>query len=194
LRKIHLFMMVSLDGYFEGPNHDLSWHNVDDEFNRFAIEQLKETGLVLWGRRFYEGMESFWPGAEVDPQTSRDNLEIAHIINNIPKIVFSRTMKGVRETENWKNVKLVREFDPAEVRRLKEQSGKGIWVGGSDLALSFIQSDLIDEFRLMMNPVFIGRGTPIFQGMKDKLNLELTKTREFDSGNILLYYRPNRKQ
>ncbi len=107
MRKVHLFMMLSLDGFFEGPNHDLSWHNLDDELNKFAIEQLKETGLVLWGRRIYEVMESYWPGAEVDPNTSRDNLEIARLINNVPKIVFSRTLKSVRETDNWRNVKLV---------------------------------------------------------------------------------------
>src|SRR6266566_4086116 len=106
MRKIHLFVTLSLDGYFEGLNHDLSWHNVDHEFNKFAIEQLRETGLILFGRRTYQLMEGFWPKAAVDPETSLDNREVARLINNTEKIVFSRTLDSVRETENWKNVRL----------------------------------------------------------------------------------------
>src|SRR6266700_5472031 len=133
MRKIHLFVTLSLDGYFEGPNHDLSWHNVDDEFNKYAIEQLRDTGLILFGRRTYQLMEGFWPKAAVDPGTSLDNREIARLINNTEKIVFSRTLDSVQETENWKNVKLRRKVDPVEMRRLKEMPGKDIWVGTSDL-------------------------------------------------------------
>ena len=99
-------MTLSLDGYFEGLNHDLSWHNVDHEFNKFAIEQLRETGLILFGRRTYQLMEGFWPKAAVDSGTSPDNREVARLINNAEKIVFSRTLDSVRETENWRNVKL----------------------------------------------------------------------------------------
>ncbi len=183
-------MTLSLDGYFEGPNHDISWHNVDQEVNEFAIEQLREADLLLFGRRTYQLMEAYWPKAAKDPATSKDNLQIANLINDTNKIVFSRTLDRVEETENWKNVKLDHEFDPARIRRLKEQPGKGIWVGGSNLAVSFIRAGLIDEFRFMINPVVIGEGTPIFQGMNGRISLELTKTRRFDSGNILLYYKP----
>ncbi len=193
MRSIHLFVMLSLDGYFEGPNHDLSWHNVDDEFNKYAIEQLKETGLILFGRRTYQLMEGYWPKAAVDAETSPDDREIARLMNNTEKIVFSRTLEDVRETENWKNVKLRRKVDPVEIRRLKEMPGKDIWVGTSDLAVSFIKEDLIDEFRFMINPVIVGAGTRIFQGLNRRLNLELTRTRSFKSGNTLLYYVPKRK-
>jgi dihydrofolate reductase len=93
-------MMLSLDGYFEGPNHDLSWHNVDDEFNKFAIEQLKEADLLLFGRRTYQLMEAYWPKAAKDPAMSKENLEIANLINNANKIVFSRTLDKVEETES----------------------------------------------------------------------------------------------
>lgn len=190
MRKVYLFMMVSLDGYFEGLNHDLSWHNVDEEFNKFAIEQLKEADLILFGRRTYQLMEAYWPKAAKDPAMSKEDLEVANLMNNANKIVFSRTLDKIEEHENWKNVKLVHEFDPEEIRRLKEQSGKGIWVGGSDLAVSFIKAGLIDEFRLMINPVVVGSGTTLFKGLANKLNLELVKTRTFKSGNILLYYKP----
>src|SRR6266704_2157736 len=193
MRSIHLFVMLSLDGYFEGPNHDLSWHNVDDEFNKFAIEQLRETGLILFGRRTYQLMEGFWPKAAVDPETSLDDQEVARLINNSEKIVFSRTLEGVRETENWRNVKLRRDVDPVEIRRLKEMPGKDIWVGTSDLAVSFIKENLIDEFRFMINPIIVGGGTRIFVDLNRKLDLELTESRKFDSGNVLLCYRPRRK-
>jgi dihydrofolate reductase len=183
-------MMLSLDGYFEGPNHDLSWHHVDDEFNKFAIEQMRETGLILFGRRTYQLMEGYWPKAERDPKTSPDDLEIARLMNNTPKIVFSRKLDRVRPTETWKSVKLAREVDPAVISDLKEKTDNDIWVGGSDLAKSFLKSNLIDEFRFMINPIMIGKGTPIFEGMRDRLNLQLTKTRKFASGNLLLYYEP----
>ena len=186
-------MTLSLDGYFEGLNHDLSWHNVDHEFNKFAIEQLRETGLILFGRRTYQLMEGFWPKAAVDPKTSPDNQEIARLINNIEKIVFSRTLDSVRETENWRNVKLRRKVDPVEIRRLKEMPGKDIWVGTSDLAVSFIKEGLIDEFRFMINPVVVGGGRRIFEGLNRKLDLELMESRNFASGNVLLYYRLRRK-
>lgn len=189
-RKVYFFMSVSLDGFFEGRNHDISWHNVDDEFNRFAIEQLKGTDLFLWGRRVYQLMESYWPKAAEDPATSSDNREIARLMNNTKKLVFSRTLDRVSETKNWRHAKLVREFDPAEIRRLKKEPGKEIGVGGPNLALSLIKSGLIDELRIMIIPVAIGTGSSLFQGMEARLNLELAKTRRFNSGNLLLYYRP----
>jgi dihydrofolate reductase len=194
MRKVYLFMTLSIDGYFEGANHDISWHNVDDEFNKFAVEQLREADLLLFGRRTYQLMEAFWPKAAKDTSMSKENLEIARLINNTNKIVFSRTLGKVEEKENWKNVKLVSEFDPEEIRQLKEQPGRGIWVGGSNLAVSFIKAGLIDEFRFMVNPVAIGDGTPIFKGLGPKLRLQLIKTRTFDSGNVLLCYTPAKKE
>lgn len=190
MRKVFFYMLVSADGYFEGPNHDISWHNVDDEFNRFAVEMLRGADLFIYGRRMYQLMEGFWPGAAKDPSLSEENKEIAHMINTTPKIVVSRTLKSAEEAENWKNVRLVHEFDADEVRRLKAQPGKNIWVGGSELACSFVKEGLIDEFWLMVNPVILGKGTPILGGLGRKLELELIKTRQFKSGNVLNCYRP----
>lgn len=187
-----MFLSLSLDGYFEGPNHDLSWHNVDDESNKFAIEMLKETDLYLFGRRVYRLMEASWPKMARDPSTSEDNLEIARLINNTRKTVFSRTLQSVRETEDWRNVELVRRFDAGEIRRLKEKPGKDISVGGPNLARSFVKAGLVDEFRFLMTPVILGRGTKIFDGTLGKVKLELVSTRRFDSGNVLLRYRPAR--
>lgn len=193
MRKVYVFITVSLDGYFEGPNHDLSWHNVDEEFNKFIVDSwLNELDLFMWGRRTYQLMESFWPKAANDSRMSRENLEVARLMNTTPKIVFSRTLKEVKESDNWKNITLAKKFDPEEIRRMKAQSGKGIWVGGSELAVSFIKEGLVDEFRIMVMPVVIGKGTTLFKGIENKLKLELIKTRQFKSGNILLHYKPAR--
>src|SRR5579863_9002836 len=100
MRKIFLFMMVTLDGYFEGPDHDLSWHVVDTEFNDFAQKQLQEADTILFGRRTYQLMESYWPS----PSSIEDDPEVAALMNQKPKIVVSNSLQTVEETENWKNV------------------------------------------------------------------------------------------
>lgn len=121
---------------------------------------------------------------------SKDNLEIARLINNMNKIVFSKTLKKVEEKESWRNVKLIREVNPEEIKRWKQEPGKDLAIGGNNLAVSFAQVGLIDEIRIMVDPVVLGKGTPLFEGIKDKLNLRLLKTRTFKSGNVLLYYQP----
>jgi dihydrofolate reductase len=190
MRKIYMFLNLSIDGYFEGPNHDLSWHKVDKEFNKFAITQLNEADLIIFGRRTYQLMESFWPKAQDDLTMSKEDLIVAKLMNNTPKIVISRTLKKVQEQKNWKNVKLMNKFDPKEIIKLKRQKGSRIWIGGSDLAVSFIKSGLIDEFRFMIMPVAIGKGTHLFKKLGRRLNLKLIKAQRFKSGNMLLYYSP----
>jgi dihydrofolate reductase len=184
-------MMVSLDGYFEGSNHDLSWHVVDEEFNRFAVEQLKQIGTLFFGRITYQLFEEYWPKAGKDPATSKENLEIARMINYVEKIVFSRTFANVKATDDWKNVRLIREAQPEEISRLKQLSGKDIAIFGSnDLATNFLRIGLIDELRIMVNPVVIGNGNPLFRGLTDHVKLNLLRTKTFLSGNVLHYYRP----
>lgn len=184
-------MLTSLDGYFEGPEHDLSWHKVDKEFNDFAIEQTKGMGLMLYGRRTYQLMESFWPKAVNEPDISKEDLIVADLMNNTPKIVFSKTLEKVEEQENWKNVQLRREVDVEEIKRLKQEEGGDIAVyGSSNLCVTLIEKRLIDEFRILVNPVVIGKGTPLFQGLKQKLDLKLMNSQTFQNGNVLLVYHP----
>jgi len=183
-------MMVSLDGYFEGPDHDLSWHIVDIEFNDFAAEQMQEADTILFGRRTYQLMESFWPsqaGLEGDPV-------VARLMNKTPKVVISKSLGRVTETEHWKNVRLIKENVVDEIKKLKNRPGKDIFLPGSNnLCVSLLEWGLLDELRLMINPVVIGKGTPLFQGIKQKISLELIKVRSFASGNILLHYQLGKK-
>lgn len=176
-------MMVSLDGFFEGENHDLSWHNVDEEFNDFAISQLNMIDTLLFGRKTYELMTSYW-GSE---SAKNDDPIIAGLMNIIPKIVFSKTLKKAK----WMNTNLVKDDVVKEISELKEKPGKDIAIFGSNnLSVFLAENNLIDEFRIMVNPVILGSGTPLFTGAKEKLNLNLIKTTIFKSGNVLLYFKP----
>lgn len=180
-------MMVSLDGYIEGPDHDLSWHNVDEEFNNFAISQLNETDTILFGRKTYELMESFWP----TEQGIKDDPVVAEKMNFTPKIVFSKTLEKVEEKENWKNVKLIKDGVKEEIEKLKRKQGKNIAVlGSNNFCITLLELGILDEVRIMLNPVVIGKGTPLFEGISKRVEFKLTKTRNFKSGNILLYYQP----
>ena len=186
MRKVFLFNMTTLDGYFEGPNQDISWHNVDEEFNDFAIEQLNEIGTLLFGRVTYQVMASYWP----TESAISDDPVVAGLMNSLPKIVFSRTL----DKAEWNNTKLVQENIAEEVVKLKQQSGKDIAIfGSSDLAVTLAEQGLIDEYRIIVNPVFLGGGTPLLKGIPNKLNLKLLKARTFKSGNVLLYYSPAKK-
>lgn len=180
-------MMVSLDGFFEGPNHDLSWHNVDAEFNEFAIEQTRNVGTLLFGRRTYELMANYWP----TDMARLDDPIVANLMNTTPKVVFSKTLTQIHETEKWKNVKLLHNVDPNYIKKLKNEPGGDIAIYGSDnLCLTFIKHNLIDEFRIMINRVVLGQGTRLFEGIKTQLNLKLSNVREFKNGNVLLTYTP----
>ena len=181
MRKVVFFNLISLDGYFEGPDRDINWHHVDEEFNEFAIQQTGEFGALLFGRVTYELMAGYWP----TEAANRDDPEIARLMNSLPKIVFSNTL----DNAEWENTKLVRDNIVEEVTKLKEQPGKDIAIfGSSDLAVTFIDLGLIDELRIMVNPVVLGGGKPILQGIKSKLEMKLLKVKTFQSGNVLLYY------
>lgn len=184
MRKIVVFNMVTVDGYFAGPNGDVSWHNVDNEFNEFAIEQTKSFDALIFGRVTYELMASYWP----TPAAIKDDPTIANIMNSISKIVFSKSIGGVKETDVWKNVKSYKEINPDEIRKLKNQEGNDIAIFGSgQIVKQFANLGLIDEYRLMVNPVILGKGKALFQDV-NKTNLKLKKTRTFGNGNVLLTY------
>jgi len=186
MRKVFLFNMTTLDGFFEGPNQDISWHNVDAEFNEFAIDQLKQVDTLLFGRVTYQGMASYWP----TELAISDDPVVAGLMNSLPKIVFSRSLQKAE----WSYTSLVNSNVAEEVSKLKQQPGKEIAIfGSSDLAVTLAESGLIDEYRIIINPVFLGKGTPLLKGITDKLNLQLLKSRTFKSGNVLLYYAPEKE-
>jgi dihydrofolate reductase len=184
VRKVIMFNMVTLDGYFEGPNHDINWHRVDEEFNDFSIEQINTADSILFGRVTYQLMESYWP----TPDALVNDPEITVTMNAIPKYVFSRTL----DQASWSNTTLIKGDAIEAVVKLKQQAGKDILLFGSaDFAADLTAHRLIDEYRLIVNPIVLGSGTPLFKEVKDQLNLKLLKSRVFGNGNILLHYQPD---
>jgi dihydrofolate reductase len=183
MRKIVLFMSVSVDGFFEGPDHDISWHAVDNELHTYFNDHLRTMGAFLDGRVTYELMADFWPTADADPGASGPMAEFAGIWREMPKIVFSRTLQRA----GW-NTRIVREVDVSEIMALKAQAGGDLALGGADLAATFLAHDLIDEFWLFIHPVLLGQGKPLFRTSDVTTVLHLTETRAFGNGVVLLRY------
>ena len=176
-------MMVSLDGFVARPNGDIDWINVDEELHTFANKQADEMGTFLYGRRLYELMAGYWPTADLNPSTPAVEVEFARIWKQKPKIVFSKTLHRI----DW-NSRLVRDNVADEVARLKAQPGNDMDVGGPTLAATFMQLGLIDEYRLLVQPVILGRGIPFFPPLDTTINLRLVETRTFGSGVVYLRY------
>jgi dihydrofolate reductase len=181
MRELFSFLLTTVDGYFEAPRQEFDWPNVDDEFNDFAVKQLDEVDTLLFGRVTYEMMAGYWP----TPAARQDDPAITARMNGISKIVVSRTLQGAE----WANTKLVSTTE--ELRGLKDQPGKSIAIfGSSDLTVSLLQMGLVDQLRIMVNPVVLGAGKSAFSTAAERIDLRLVRSRPFDSGNVLLYYEP----
>lgn len=187
MRKIVLHMMISLDGYFEGLDADISWHRVDEELHSYFNQLLATSSAFLEGRVTYELMEEFWPTADQDPTDSPSMAEFAGIWRAIPKIVYSRTL-----TAPGPNATVVRDVVPEEVRALQAQPGGDMVVGGPVLAEAFRRHDLIDEYRIFVNPVLVGRGRRLFEREGMPADLQLVETRAFGNGVVMLRHERRR--
>jgi dihydrofolate reductase len=185
MRKLILFNLTTLDGFFAAADGSLFWHSVDDEFREFAGQQLESVDTIVFGRVTYELMASYWP---TEAAIQRDPIVAKHM-NEKSKIVCSRAL----ERADWANSTLLKEKVVEEISARKHQPGKDMIVFGSaNLAATLAQHGLIDEYRIMLNPIVLGSGIPLFQGVKDRLELRLLRTRVFGSGNVLLVYEPKR--
>jgi dihydrofolate reductase len=185
MSKLILFNLVTLDGFVAGLKGEIDWHNVDEEFNEFAIKQLDAASGLVFGRVTYELMASYWP----TPAAIKDDPIVADKMNHLPKIVFSKTLT----TADWNNTRLIKDHVAEEITKMKQEAGKDLFLFGSaDLASTLIRLGLIDEYRIMMNPVVLGSGKPLFKGLNARLELKLEKAKIFGSGNVLLYYQPAR--
>lgn len=187
-RKIVFMMSVSLDGFFEGPDGELDWQLVDDELHGHFNDWLGKAGAFLDGRVTYELMAGYWPTADADPGSPPVVAEFARIWRDMPKLVFSRTLRKA----DW-NATIVRDVVPSEIMKLKEQPGGDLVLGGANLAASFRRQDLIDEYRFYVQPVILGAGNPLssrtgFPPSAGTTRLRLAETKTFGSGVVLLRY------
>jgi dihydrofolate reductase len=183
MAKVLVSNLISLDGYIEGPNGEFDWPVVEDEFFRYAESMLQSADVLLFGRTTYEMMAAHWP----TEQAIADAPVIAGKMNGLPKIVFSSTLKKA----DWQNTILIRENMEEEIFKLKEKPGKDIVILGSGSIVSQLtQANLIDEYRIIVNPVILGGGKPEFTGHIDRKQLKLTDVKQFKSGVVILYYQP----
>lgn len=183
MRRIVVMMSVSLDGFFEGADRDLSWHMVDDELHGHFNEQLGAMSAFLDGRVTYGLMAEFWPTADDDPSNAGPVAEFARIWREMPKIVFSTTL----ERADW-NTTITRHVVVEEILALKAQPGGDMALAGADLAATFMQHDLIDEYRFYVHPIVLGAGRRLFPAADTPVAFRLAETREFGNGIVLLRY------
>jgi dihydrofolate reductase len=183
MRKLFSFMVTTLDGFTEGPNGEFDWPNVDDEFTEWAIRQLYDIDTLLFGRVTYEVMASYW----TTPEAHAYSPTITALMNEIDKVVFSSTL----DAADWQNTILVKTDAAEAVEQLKGRPGRDLAIFGSaTLTVSLLEAGLVDELRVMINPILLGGGVTLFSTLKDRVRLEPQRTVTFRSGNVALHYRP----
>ena len=182
--KVIVFNNVTLDGYYTGANGDMAWaHKHDPEWLGFVNENAKGDAVLLFGRKTYELMASYWP----TPMAMKNDPIVAEGMNKQPKVVFSRTMKEAR----WSNTRLVNGDPVTEVRKMKNEPGNDMVIFGSGEIISQLaEANLIDDYQIALTPIIIGKGKTMFDGVTNKLNLKLTKSRPFSNGTVVLWYQP----
>jgi dihydrofolate reductase len=184
MRSVTYSMGVSLDGYIVGPDGEFAWTAPDEEVFRSYIDEIRDVGVHLMGRRLYETM-LYWETADQDPSLGDAELEWAALWKPLPKVVFSTTLSAVQGNARLASGRLAEEID-----RLRAEPGQGeIAIGGATLAAEVAASDLIDEYRARVYPVLVGGGIPFFPQRERRLDLELLETRTFGSGVIYLRHR-----
>jgi dihydrofolate reductase len=183
MRKIIYSMLISLDGYVESPGGDISWTGPDDEVHAFINDQSRDLGGSLYGRRLYENMAAYWPTAGQNPDDPEVEVDFARTWLALPKYVFSKTL----DTVAWNSTLVTGDLE-TEVRKIKQQEGGDLDVGGATLAGSLLRLGLIDEFRIFVHPVVVGAGKPFFPPLDRQVRTRLLDTRAFDSGIVYLRY------
>ena len=183
MRKVVAGINMTLDG-----NCDHRAGIADDELHQHYTDLLRNAGTMLYGRITYQLMESYWPTIVKEPTGNKAEDEFAVAMENIPKVVFSNTLKNVE----WESARLTKRPLKEEVLELRQQPGKDILVGSRSLIIELLNLHLIDEFQLCIHPVIAGKGLPLFENISDRIVLKLLKTKKFGSGAVTFYYEPVR--
>ncbi|AKF10853.1 dihydrofolate reductase family protein [Sandaracinus amylolyticus] len=189
-RRLYVSMCVSLDGFIDGPNGEIDWfHDGDPQFEQYCDEMIDSVGLAIFGRRSYEIMLSYWPEAERHPRSPHERA-FARKMNALPKVVLSRTL----ERAEWQNTRVVRDRVGETIRELKQQPGEPIvaWAG-AELVATLSALDLVDEYRLIVHPVVLGGGTPMWKDVVQRRALRLVRTTQLGQQLVLLCYEPERR-
>jgi dihydrofolate reductase len=184
MRKLIAAMNMTFDGFC-----DHTAMIADDEIHQHYNDLLDNAGLLLYGRITYQLMESYWPAVVKNPTGNAPEDEFAVLIDNIPKVVFSRTLKNV----DWKNTLLKKEIVKEEILELKRQPGKDILAGSPSLIVALTNLGLIDEYQIGVQPTILGDGLSLFDNIKDRIDLKLLRTKTFGCGAVTFYYEPAKR-
>jgi dihydrofolate reductase len=185
MRKVTLQMLVTLDGFIAGPKGELDWFLMDEEMWKAENDLLRTVDTALFGRVAYQEFANYWPAAGKNPSSPKNEIDFAQWIEKTAKIVFSKTL----EQAEWNNSRLVKEKIAEEISKLKQQPGMDLLIfGGAGIAQTFMNLGLLDEYRLRVHPIILGRGIPLFKDLNDRHKLKLIKARTFQSGVVELFY------
>lgn len=190
MRKIITTTWVTLDGFIAGPNGEMEWvgESYDDAMGTYENDLVSSADTLLLGRVTYESFAGSWPDVPDNPSVSEGEREYARKLNAMRKIVVSRTL----EKAEWNNSSLVREINPEEIRSLKQEPGRDIVIYGSaSLIQALTNLGFIDEYQILVHPVVLGGGKPLWQNILEKTKLSLVNTKVHPSGVVLLSYQPN---
>ncbi|MGE5277073.1 MAG: dihydrofolate reductase family protein [Acidobacteriota bacterium] len=187
-----VFNHVTVDGFFAGPRGEIDWFKAirrDDEYEAYTHQDAQSGATLVFGRTTYQMMKSYWPtpaAIEADPGMAR-------VVSASPKIVFSKTLPGVEEEPNWKNVTLLRDIERTDMLERKKKAGAGLVILGSGTIVQRLANlGLIDQYQLVIVPIVLGAGKPLFEGLEET-SLELVDSRAFKNGIAVLTYRPASK-
>ena len=190
MRKIITTTWVTLDGFIAGPNEEMDWVIVDEEMGIYEDDLVSAADTLLLGRVTYQSFAGSWPHVPDNPNASEGEKAYARKLNAMRKIVFSKTLPTVE----WNNSSLVKEVLPEEITKLKQEPGRDMLIYGSaSIVRTLTNHGLIDEYQLLVHPVVLGGGKPLFQDIRDRRKLQLVKTKTFSSGVVGLYYQPDNK-
>ena len=186
MRKLIVFNHISLDGYFVDQAGSMMWAkpgNSDPEWTEFVTQNVSGDGTLLFGRVTYDLMSSYWP----TPMAAQNDRVVAERMNSLPKVVFSRTM----DKASWNNTILIKDDLPGAVRKMKSESSGGLVILGSGQVVSQLAHErLVDEYHLVLNPVILGGGRTMFDGLNGNQRMKLTKARPFQNGYVFACYEP----
>ena len=190
MRKVIVTMWVTLDGFIAGPNEEMDWVMVDDKMGKYEDDLVSAADTLILGRVTYQSFAGAWPYVPESSSASEGEKEYARKLNAMRKIVFSRTL----EKAEWNNSSLEKEVLPEEIAKMKQEPGKDMVIYGSaSIVQAFTNAGLIDEYQILVHPVVLGSGKPLFTNIKDRVHLKLVKSETFPSGVVLLQYQANKK-
>jgi dihydrofolate reductase len=188
MRKLVLFMHVSLDGFVAGPNGEMDWITVNEEIFDYAARRTNESDTALYGRATYQMMQAYWPSAADQPNATRHDIEHSRWYNQVSKVVVSRSMQGAQLPKTT----IISRNLAEEINKLKRAPGKEIIIFGSPgAAHSLMAENLIDDYWLFVNPILLGQGIPLFKDITTAIALKLLESHAFSSGVVCLHYETN---